>query len=101
MGKNLRAHTQQPEVYLKEVLADIATLNRRGPYAGMYNLQDSYKQRSATKAEAAAGQGSSADHDGGEQKEGVKKGEEDVKPDLPDELLDDEDDDDIDMDAIA
>lgn len=39
---NLRAlteQTQQPQMYLKEVLNSVAVLNKRGPYAGMYSLR--------------------------------------------------------------
>ncbi|KAG1750285.1 transcription initiation factor IIF, beta subunit-domain-containing protein [Suillus lakei] len=38
--KPLRERTQQPEAYLKEVLLDIATLNRSGEFNGMWELND-------------------------------------------------------------
>jgi transcription initiation factor TFIIF subunit beta len=40
--KDLRAKTQQPEAYLKEVLAEIGHLERSGPNNGTWRLQESY-----------------------------------------------------------
>lgn len=37
-------HTQQPSTYLKEVLADIAIYNNRGPYKNLYELKPEYKK---------------------------------------------------------
>ena len=39
----LREKTQQPEVYLKEVLSEIATLHRSGKFNGMWKLMPSLK----------------------------------------------------------
>ena len=41
--KLLRVKTQQPEVYLKEVLSEIAMLHRSGEYNGLWELKDVYK----------------------------------------------------------
>ena len=41
--KLLREKTQQPEVYLKEVLSEIATLHRSGEFNGMWELMPSFK----------------------------------------------------------
>lgn len=49
--KNLKAHTQQPEVYLKEVLPDIGLFNQRGPYVGMWCLQEQFRKNRAKKEE--------------------------------------------------
>ncbi|KAF7727333.1 hypothetical protein EC973_007642 [Apophysomyces ossiformis] len=38
-------HTKQPAQYLKEILSDICIHNKRGPYAGNYQLRPEYKQR--------------------------------------------------------
>lgn len=43
--KALTENVQQPQVYLKEVMADIGQLIARGPYAGMWTLKDEYKSR--------------------------------------------------------
>ncbi|GAA5798837.1 transcription initiation factor IIF, beta subunit-domain-containing protein [Helicostylum pulchrum] len=43
--KGIVEHTNQPNQYLKEVLAEICILNKRGPYAGNYQLKPEYKQR--------------------------------------------------------
>jgi len=39
----LRDKTQQPEVYLKEVLSEIAFLHRSGEHNGMWELKDNFK----------------------------------------------------------
>ncbi|KAK4701710.1 transcription initiation factor TFIIF subunit beta, partial [Phenoliferia sp. Uapishka_3] len=41
--KALTEHVQQPQVYLKEVLKEIAHQVEKGPYAGMWTLQAEYK----------------------------------------------------------
>jgi transcription initiation factor TFIIF subunit beta len=40
----LRERTQQPEVYLKEVLSEIATLHRSGEHAGSYELREAFTE---------------------------------------------------------
>ena len=35
---------RQPAEFLKEVLGEIAVLNRRGPNTGQYSLKDMYKK---------------------------------------------------------
>lgn len=42
--KGLKERTRQPEVYLKEVLDQIAILNKKGPYAMKYGLRQEFKQ---------------------------------------------------------
>jgi len=39
----LREKTQQPEVYLKEVLSEIASLHRSGEFNGTWELMPSFK----------------------------------------------------------
>jgi transcription initiation factor TFIIF subunit beta len=41
--KLLREKTQQPEVYLKEVLSEIATFHRNGEFNGTWELVPSFK----------------------------------------------------------
>ena len=41
--KLLREKTQQPEMYLKEVLSEIATLHRSGEFNGSWELMSSFK----------------------------------------------------------
>lgn len=83
-----RARTEQPDAYLKEVLNDIAQLNKRGPYAGQYSLQETYRKKAKTEQDA-----SSATPTAGTS--GVKQEEdgEDKKPEISD--------DDLDMDEVA
>ena len=42
--KALRERTQQPEIYLKETLVDIATLHRSGEHTGTWELMSNYKR---------------------------------------------------------
>ena len=39
----LQKETDQPEVWLKEVLGEIAVLNKRGPNAKLWELKKEYK----------------------------------------------------------
>lgn len=48
--KGLREQTKQPEQYLKEVLSDIAILNKKGPYNAMYELKPEYKKAKGTSS---------------------------------------------------
>lgn len=41
--KVLRDRTQQPEAYLKEVLSEIADLNRSGEFNGTWELKPNFK----------------------------------------------------------
>lgn len=41
--KALIDHTQQPSLYLKEILSEIAIFNIRGPYKNLYELKSDYK----------------------------------------------------------
>ncbi|GAA5912552.1 hypothetical protein JCM5296_003478 [Sporobolomyces johnsonii] len=71
----LNDHVKQPQVYLKEVLGEIATLVKNGPYAGMYALKPEYKGGGgAVKSLGSAG----GDAAGGS---GLQGGETKVKPD--------------------
>lgn len=51
--KLLRERLQQPEVYLKEILNDIATLHRSGEHNGHWELKPGFKD-SALKGEVSA-----------------------------------------------
>ncbi|PJF19483.1 hypothetical protein PSACC_00218 [Paramicrosporidium saccamoebae] len=42
--KALVDHTQQPSTYLKDLLAEIAIYNTRGPYKSLYELRPEYKK---------------------------------------------------------
>jgi transcription initiation factor TFIIF subunit beta len=55
--QDLRQRTQQPEAYLKEVLSDIATLNRAGEHASMWELKPNFVEADAKgeAGQAAAG----------------------------------------------
>lgn len=74
--KSLTEHVQQPQVYLKEVLGDIARLVPRGPYQGMWTLKEEFRGGKGGKVEG-----------------GEVKAEEDKKPDLGGGHEEDEEDD--------
>ena len=42
--KGLLERTNQPQAWLKECLNEIAILNKRGPYNGMYQLLPEYRK---------------------------------------------------------
>ncbi|KAJ2493508.1 hypothetical protein IWW37_000597 [Coemansia sp. RSA 2050] len=50
--KGLVEETRQPTAYLKEVLADIAFLNKRGPYVSTYSLKPEFRKASGEAAAA-------------------------------------------------
>ncbi|KAJ2482740.1 hypothetical protein IWW56_000913 [Coemansia sp. RSA 2131] len=52
--KGLLEETRQPTAYLREVLADIARLNKSGPYVNNYSLKPEFRKASAEAAAAAA-----------------------------------------------
>ncbi|KAJ7714478.1 transcription initiation factor IIF, beta subunit-domain-containing protein [Mycena maculata] len=45
--KPLRERTQQPEVYLKEVLSEVAFLNKTGEFASLWELKETFKDEGA------------------------------------------------------
>ncbi|KAI8823086.1 transcription initiation factor IIF, beta subunit-domain-containing protein [Fimicolochytrium jonesii] len=45
--KGLLERTHQPQAWLKEVLGEVAILNKRGPYVGLYELRPEFKGMSA------------------------------------------------------
>ncbi|KAI9568177.1 transcription initiation factor IIF, beta subunit-domain-containing protein [Boletus coccyginus] len=60
--KPLRERTQQPEIYLKEVLNEIATLHRSGERNGMWELSEIFA-REGVRAENIPGPSSEANGD--------------------------------------
>lgn len=81
--KSLSEHVQQPQVYLKEVLADVARLVPRGPYQGMWTLREEFKS------------GNRAGKEEGKKEEG------DVKPSLGAQQGEEEDDEEDDMEVVS
>ncbi|KAF8074777.1 transcription initiation factor IIF, beta subunit [Lyophyllum atratum] len=77
--KPLREKTQQPEVYLKEVLSEVAFLHRSGEYNGLWELKDNFKEE-GIKGENVPGP---SGFDVGDTKmEGVDEEEEDEDEDM-------------------
>ncbi|KAF8168765.1 transcription initiation factor IIF, beta subunit [Pholiota molesta] len=83
--KPLRDRTQQPEVYLKEVLSEIAFLHKAGEWNGLWELQEAFRDGSM-KAENVPGPSTPADY---------KMEDEDEFGD------DDEEDEDEDMEEVS
>ncbi|KAJ7644311.1 transcription initiation factor IIF, beta subunit-domain-containing protein [Roridomyces roridus] len=81
--KPLRERTQQPEVYLKEVLSEVAFLNKTGEFASLWELKDTFKDEGSRSDNLAGISGAG---------ELLSMGDEDVKMEGVD---DDEDDDDM------
>ncbi|KAJ2634331.1 hypothetical protein IW137_004432, partial [Coemansia sp. RSA 1287] len=52
--QGLLEETRQPTAYLREVLADIARLNKSGPYVNTYSLKPEFRKASAEAAKAKA-----------------------------------------------
>ncbi|KAI8323830.1 hypothetical protein GQ54DRAFT_296534 [Martensiomyces pterosporus] len=52
--KGLVEHTRQPTAFLKEVLADVAVLNKRGPYAATYSIKSEFRNSTNTAPDLAA-----------------------------------------------
>ncbi|KAI8070688.1 transcription initiation factor IIF, beta subunit-domain-containing protein [Gongronella butleri] len=78
--KGILEHTRQPAQYLKEVLNEICVLNKRGPYAGNYQLKPEFKHRESQAEQEGAAR---AKQDQGAQ-------DDDGDDDDDDELNDDE-----------
>ncbi|GAA5984375.1 hypothetical protein JCM10908_003322 [Rhodotorula pacifica] len=70
--KSLNEHVKQPQMYLRECLAEIATLIPKGPYANMWTLKPEFKGTGG----AGSGRGGSAAAAGSS----ALVEEEDVKP---------------------
>ncbi|KAJ2162452.1 hypothetical protein GGF46_000693 [Coemansia sp. RSA 552] len=82
--KSLTEHTKQPTAFLKEVLGDIAKLNKHGPYTNMYSLKPEFRKTSADAAAAIAAAAASgsrpdapADDDGGDDDDDIDNIDED------------------------
>jgi transcription initiation factor TFIIF subunit beta len=71
----LKATLQQPDTWLREVLKDVAVLNREGQYANMWELSENWK-----------------DVGGGDSKPAVDKEDEDSSDEEEEEEEEDEDD---------
>ncbi|RIA96850.1 transcription initiation factor IIF, beta subunit-domain-containing protein [Glomus cerebriforme] len=52
--RGLKDYAKQPESYLKDVLNEIAILDKRGPYNNCYHLKPEYSQQSSAASESIA-----------------------------------------------
>lgn len=52
--KALRQRTQQPDQYLREVLEEVADLNKSGPFANHYCLSEAYRDKGGGESKEAA-----------------------------------------------
>ncbi|KAK0569912.1 hypothetical protein OC861_000494 [Tilletia horrida] len=63
--KQIAERVQQPEAYLKDVLAEVADLHKRGPYAGHYSIKAEFKNASSSSGGGgASGSGSGSGNHG-------------------------------------
>ncbi|KAJ7126529.1 transcription initiation factor IIF, beta subunit [Mycena crocata] len=86
--KPLRERTQQPEVYLKEVLSEVAFLNKTGEHAALWELKDTFKD---AESQARNMPGMSSELISfGDQDQDVKMG-----------AVDEDDDDEDDMEEVS
>ncbi|KAJ1931704.1 hypothetical protein GGF37_007301, partial [Kickxella alabastrina] len=56
--KGLIEHTRQPSAYLKEILLEVASLNKHGPYAAMYSLKPEFRKDAVAEINVDAPNGS-------------------------------------------
>lgn len=87
--KGLKEKTNQPEVYLKECLENIAVMERRGPYALKYRLRDEYKK--SREVERKVQQGLSLDEVEEEERKRAQEADDAA----------DEEDEDVEMEDVA
>ncbi|KAH7326652.1 transcription initiation factor IIF, beta subunit [Stachybotrys elegans] len=70
--KALRQRTQQPDSYLRQVLEEVAVLNKSGPFANHYCLNEAYREQVGSDSkEAAAEAADDGADDEGEEMEDV------------------------------
>jgi transcription initiation factor TFIIF subunit beta len=61
--KDLRARTNQPEAYLKEIMAEIGTFHRTGQNNNMWSLNEMFATGAPPPADAMAEGGPDEDED--------------------------------------
>ncbi|KAK4046250.1 hypothetical protein OIV83_006229 [Microbotryomycetes sp. JL201] len=84
--KALAEHVKQPQVYLREVLTDVAELVPRGPYNGMWKLKPDYAGKERNLGTAVKPESAAADA-------AAPSDERDKKPQVDSMAEEDEDDD--------
>ncbi|CAG8519722.1 9345_t:CDS:2 [Acaulospora colombiana] len=55
--RGLKDYAKQPESYLKEILSEIAILDKKGPYNNCYHLKPEYSQKNSAAEISVAPQG--------------------------------------------
>jgi len=98
--KQLRAETSQPEVYLKEVLGEIAILNKSGPNTNLWTLQPSYAANLGIPTDGNGAAAPGAYPQGSAGASGSGTGDAAMDDDSSDDDEDDDDDDDDDMEEV-
>ncbi|KAJ7250571.1 transcription initiation factor IIF, beta subunit-domain-containing protein [Mycena rebaudengoi] len=89
--KPLRERTQQPEVYLKEVLSEVAFLNKTGEFSSLWELKEMYKDGLVGGAAGTSTMG-----------ELISFGDADIKMEsVPDGDKDEDEDEDEDMEDVS
>ncbi|KAJ1981549.1 hypothetical protein H4R34_002035 [Dimargaris verticillata] len=77
--KGLVERTNQPVAFLKEVLKDIAVLNKRGQYAGTYNLRPEFLRKGTTASNGPAPTDSPTADDKGKDTMAIDESEDDFE----------------------
>ncbi|KAM3532032.1 hypothetical protein NHJ13051_000408 [Beauveria bassiana] len=67
--KALRQRTQQPDSYLRQVLEEVAVLNKSGPFANHYCLSEAYRDKAGNESREAAAAEAADDGDDDEPEE--------------------------------
>jgi len=100
--KTLRQQTKQPEAYLKEILTEIATLMKAGPYVGHWVLKPEYAQLNRSKAAQKFAEAEAAGKvEAEEAGKSPSKMDEDDDENFGSDDDDDDDDDDLDMEEVC
>lgn len=97
--KGLKERTKQPEVYLKEVLDEIAILIKKGPYSMKYSLKPEYKKHGMVGNGVA--DGSSKSNGEAQVEDGSAGGNPSNEGNEGDEDYDEDDEDDIEMETVV
>ncbi|PWZ03767.1 hypothetical protein BCV70DRAFT_197963 [Testicularia cyperi] len=92
--KKLRAETQQPESYLREVLTGIADLHKRGPYVGNWSLKPEYSNLRKEQEKSQQEQQSQAASQQPPQSQPKKNQNDEEDEDFGEDDSDDDDDED-------
>lgn len=76
----LKATLQQPDTWLREVLKDVAVLNREGQYANMWELKEDWKDAGGGDSKPAVDEGDKGQDDSSDEEESEDEDDFEVVP---------------------